>query len=107
MGTRGSGQEGRNGQCIHVSIFSNGCWAPGLGSGGRIAGVTGNPRATPPMNTDERTTLEAWLDFPRDTLLLNCDGLPEPQLRLASVPPSPLSLQGLVQHMAEVERNWF
>lgn len=69
--------------------------------------MTGTPRATPPMNTDERTTLEAWLDFQRDTLVLKCDGLPEAQLRLASVPPSPLTLQGLVQHMAEVERNWF
>ncbi|PRC52169.1 Mini-circle protein, partial [Mycobacterium sp. ITM-2017-0098] len=59
------------------------------------------------MNSDERTTLEAWLDFQRQTLLLKCDGLDGARLRNASVPPSPLTLQGLVQHLAEVERNWF
>ncbi|WP_197420155.1 DinB family protein [Mycobacterium sp. NAZ190054] len=59
------------------------------------------------MNTDERTMLEAWLDFQRSTLLLKCEGLGDKQLRSAPVPPSPLTLQGLVQHMAEVERNWF
>lgn len=64
-------------------------------------------RQTPPMNSDERTTLEAWLDFQRQTLLLKCNGLDGAQLRSASVPPSPLTLQGLVQHLAEVERNWF
>lgn len=69
--------------------------------------MTGPERATPPMTGDERTTIEAWLDFQRGTLLLKCEGLHDAQRRLASVPPSPLTLQGLVQHMAEVERNWF
>lgn len=69
--------------------------------------MTGPERATPPMTGDERTTIGAWLDFQRDTLLLKCEGLRDTQRRLASVPPSPLTLQGLVQHMAEVERNWF
>ena len=64
-------------------------------------------RSTPPMNSDERTTLESWLDFYRATLAMKCDGLTEEQLCTASVPPSPLTLLGLVQHMAEVERNWF
>lgn len=64
-------------------------------------------RGMPPLNADERTTLESWLDFYRATLALKCAGLTEEQLRTASVPPSPLTLLGLVQHMAEVERNWF
>jgi hypothetical protein len=38
---------------------------------------------------------------------IKCAGLTDEQLRTASVPPSGLTLQGLVQHMAEVERNWF
>ena len=59
------------------------------------------------MTGDERTTLEAWLDFQRATLVLKCGGLDETALRTASAPPSPLTLLGLVQHMAEVERNWF
>ncbi|CQD16410.1 hypothetical protein BN970_03489 [Mycolicibacterium conceptionense] len=61
----------------------------------------------PPMNADERTTLESWLEFYRATLALKCQGLSDEQLRSASVPPSALTLQGLVQHAAEVERNWF
>ena len=69
--------------------------------------MTDRARVTPPMNSDERSTLEGWLDFQRSTLLLKCDGLTDAQVRTASVPPSPLTLQGLVQHMAEVERNWF
>jgi uncharacterized damage-inducible protein DinB len=64
-------------------------------------------RPTPPLNADERTTLESWLDFYRVTLASKCDGLDDEQLRLASVPPSALTLLGLVQHAAEVERNWF
>ncbi len=61
----------------------------------------------PPLVADERATLEGWLDFYRATLAQKCAGLTEEQLRTASAPPSPLTLQGLVQHMAEVERNWF
>lgn len=59
------------------------------------------------MKADERDTLVGWLDFYRDTLALKCEGLSEEQLGQASVAPSGLTLQGLVQHMAEVERNWF
>lgn len=64
-------------------------------------------RPMPPLDADERSTLSGWLDFYRATLATKCDGLDEEQLRTASVPPSPLTLLGLVQHMAEVERNWF
>jgi uncharacterized damage-inducible protein DinB len=38
---------------------------------------------------------------------MKCDGLSDADLRSASVPPSGLTLLGLMQHMAEVERNWF
>jgi uncharacterized damage-inducible protein DinB len=69
--------------------------------------MTTTDRAMPPLQADERTTLESWLDFYRATLAGKCDGLTDEQLRTASVPPSPLTLLGLVQHMAEVERNWF
>lgn len=61
----------------------------------------------PPLTADERSNLESWLDFYRTTLAIKCDGLTEEQLRVASVSPSPLTLLGLVQHLAEVERNWF
>jgi hypothetical protein len=61
----------------------------------------------PPLHADERATLEGWLDFYRATLIGKCDGLTDDQVRTTSAPPSPLTLLGLVQHMAEVERNWF
>jgi hypothetical protein len=61
----------------------------------------------PPLQADERATLEGRLDSYRATLGTTCDALSDDQLRTASVPPSPLTLLGLVQHMAEVERNWF
>ncbi|GAB7029287.1 DinB family protein [Streptomyces platensis subsp. malvinus] len=69
--------------------------------------MTPDGRTVPPPLADERATLEAWLDFHRATLPLKCEGLDDRQLRLASVPPSSMTLLGLVQHMAEVERNWF
>jgi uncharacterized damage-inducible protein DinB len=69
--------------------------------------MTTTDRAMPPLNADERTTLESWLDFYRATLAMKCAGLTDEQLRTTSVLPSPLTLLGLVQHMAEVERNWF
>jgi uncharacterized damage-inducible protein DinB len=64
-------------------------------------------RATPGFTADEHTMLGAWLDFYRNTLLGKCDGLTDAQLRAASVAPSSVTLLGLVQHLAEVERNWF
>ena len=51
--------------------------------------------------------LQAWLDFHRQTLLTKCAGLTAEQLRPAAVPPSGLTLLGLVRHMTEVERCWF
>jgi uncharacterized damage-inducible protein DinB len=69
--------------------------------------MTTTDRAMPPLQADERSTLEGWLDFYRATLLGKCEGLTDDQLRTAVVPPSSLTLLGLVQHAAEVERNWF
>ena len=64
-------------------------------------------RIGPPLIADEREMLRAFLDFHRATLALKCAGLSDDQLRQRSVPPSTLSLLGLVRHMAEVERAWF
>jgi uncharacterized damage-inducible protein DinB len=64
-------------------------------------------RIDPPLVADERTMLEAWLEWHRGTLATKCEGLDHEQLRERSVPPSSLSLIGLVRHMAEVERGWF
>src|SRR3954470_790353 len=64
-------------------------------------------RTEPPRVADERTSLDAWLDFHRATLLWKCDGLTPEQLAERSAEPSTMSLLGLVRHMAEVERGWF
>jgi uncharacterized damage-inducible protein DinB len=64
-------------------------------------------RVDPAFVADERTMLEAWLDWHRVTLLLKCEGLDDAGRRERPVPTSKLSLHGLVRHMAEVERNWF
>ncbi|GAB3002872.1 DinB family protein [Streptomyces pseudoechinosporeus] len=64
-------------------------------------------RREPATTADERTMLEGWLDYHRQTLAWKGEGLTDAQLRTASVEPSELTLMGLVRHMAEVERGWF
>jgi uncharacterized damage-inducible protein DinB len=64
-------------------------------------------RPEPPLTGNERDTLRAFLDFHRATLALKCEGLSDDDLRRRSMPPSTLTLLGLVRHMAEVERTWF
>ncbi|MFF8601078.1 DinB family protein [Streptomyces sp. NPDC015232] len=64
-------------------------------------------RLYPDTTTGERQALEQWLDFHRATLATKCAGLDDDQLRTLSVPPSELSLLGLVRHMADAERGWF
>ena len=64
-------------------------------------------RVRAPRVADERTMLDAWLDFHRATLLIKCDGLSATQLAERSAPPSTLCLLGLVRHMTEVEHGWF
>ena len=60
----------------------------------------GNPQG-------EKATYVEYLANYRLTLGLKCDGLTPEQLATRSVPPSTLSLLGLVRHMARVENNWF
>ncbi|MET9290425.1 DinB family protein [Streptomyces sp. NPDC003077] len=69
--------------------------------------TTPDGRPIPLPRADERSMLESWLEFHRATLALKCRGLDDQQIRLTSVEPSSMTLLGLVQHMAEVERNWF
>src|SRR5512132_3580825 len=67
-----------------------------------------DPRPTEPAYVaDERTMLQAWLEFHRLTLLLKCEGVDRAGLVARPVATSLLSLHGLVRHMADVERNWF
>ncbi|MEU8464523.1 DinB family protein [Streptomyces sp. NPDC029003] len=54
----------------------------------------------------ERATLDDFLTGYRTTLLMKCEGLDAEQLARRSVPPSTMSLLGLLRHLAEVERDW-
>jgi hypothetical protein len=63
-------------------------------------------RTDPPLVGDERSTLDGFLEYHRQTLLLKCSGLSAEQLRMRVVEPSSMSLLGLIRHMTEVERSW-
>jgi hypothetical protein len=56
---------------------------------------------------DERSVLLGYLDYHRVVLARKAEGITEEQARLATCPPSDLTLLGLIRHMAEVERQWF
>ncbi|MEJ5913167.1 DUF664 domain-containing protein [Pseudokineococcus sp. 1T1Z-3] len=54
----------------------------------------------------EVATLLDYLANYRMTLAMKCEGLDAGQLARRSVPPSSMSLIGLLHHLAEVERDW-
>ena len=54
----------------------------------------------------ELATLQDYLTSYRLTLHMKCEGLDAEQLARRSVPPSTMSLLGLLRHLAEVERDW-
>ena len=64
-------------------------------------------RARPKQDAGEREMLIRWLEHHRGILIWKCEDLTAEQLRQRAVPPSTLSLLGLVRHMADVERGWF
>ncbi|WP_402465111.1 DinB family protein [Isoptericola aurantiacus] len=63
-------------------------------------------RTEPPLRADESTTLRAFLDYHRDTLRRKAAGLTAEQLR-TPLPPTTMTLGGLLKHLAYVESNWF
>lgn len=66
-----------------------------------------DPRNTDGVSPDgERATLQDYLRDYRLTLGMKCADLTPEQLAMRAVPPSTMSLLGLVRHLAEVERDW-
>jgi uncharacterized damage-inducible protein DinB len=66
-----------------------------------------DPRNSDAVSPDgERPTLDDYLHHYRMTLRLKCDGLSPEQLARRSVPPSTMSLLGLIRHLASAERDW-
>ncbi len=66
-----------------------------------------DPRNTGTQAEGERDTLLDYLRAYRLVLEMKCADLDAGQLARRSVPPSTMSLLGLIRHMADVERNWF
>jgi uncharacterized damage-inducible protein DinB len=66
-----------------------------------------DPRDTGVEVVGERATLLEYLRAYRLTLRLKCADLEPAQMAMRSVPPSTMSLLGLIRHMADVERSWF
>jgi len=66
-----------------------------------------DPRNSEGVSPDgELATLQDYLRNYRLTLLMQCEGLDPGQLARRSVPPSTMSLLGLVRHLAWAERDW-
>jgi hypothetical protein len=63
-------------------------------------------RTDPPLAGSEAETLVAFLDYHRDTLRLKTVGLDAAQLD-QRLPPSTMTLGGLLKHLAYVEDWWF
>ena len=66
-----------------------------------------DPRESHDDLTDERSTLREYLRAYRVTLEMKCADLDAEDLARRSVPPSTMSLLGLIRHLADVERYWF
>jgi len=66
-----------------------------------------DPRNSEGVSPDgELATLQDYLTSYRLTLRMKCDDLDAEQLARRSVPPSSMSLLGLLRHLAEAERAW-
>ncbi|WP_406186801.1 DinB family protein [Streptomyces sp. NBC_01006] len=65
-----------------------------------------DPRNNENSPDGELATLQDFLANYRLTLRMKCEGLDAEQLARRSVPPSTMSLLGLLRHLAEVERDW-
>jgi uncharacterized damage-inducible protein DinB len=66
-----------------------------------------DPRNSEGVSPDgELATLLDFLTNYRITLRMKCEGLDAEQLARRSVPPSTMSLLGLLRHLVEVERDW-
>lgn len=65
----------------------------------------GRPRI--PRVAPEREALAGYLEYYRATVEMKSRGLTSEQARIRAMPPSTLSMHGMVRHLAGVERWWF
>lgn len=74
--------------------------------GGMWAEPGNDPREALEPGSGEKAVLLEYLDRYRMTFELKCEGLTAEQLATRSVPPSTMSLLGLIRHLARVEHSW-
>ncbi|HEX6447038.1 MAG TPA: DinB family protein [Streptosporangiales bacterium] len=87
---------------------TTGRWTKATAHPDMWADAADDPREQDVIETvDERSTLLDYLRRYRLTLELKCSDLDARQLACRSVPPSTMSLLGLLRHLADVERRWF
>ena len=60
-----------------------------------------------PRVAAERDALLAYLEYYRATVEMKCHGLTAKQALARAMPPSTMSLHGVIRHLAGVERWWF
>jgi len=65
-----------------------------------------DPREAIEPGRGEKAVLAEYLDRYRMTFELKCEGLTAEQLATCSVPPSTMSLLGMIRHLARVEHSW-
>jgi uncharacterized damage-inducible protein DinB len=84
--------------------------AAGLRLAGAVSNMWTAPDDDPRSSSNpvgEKATYREYLSNYRLTIEMKCEGLDAHQLARRSVPPSILSLLGLVRHLAQVENHWF
>ncbi|HEX4723069.1 MAG TPA: DinB family protein [Pseudonocardiaceae bacterium] len=69
--------------------------------------IQDDPRPAQPLVGDEREILTSYLDWQRQTFELKCAGVPPERLSDRQIPPSTMTLHGLLRHLSGVERWWF
>ncbi len=63
-------------------------------------------RPEPPLVASEAATLLGFLDYQRATFAWKCSRLTDEQLQV-TISPSPMTLGGMLKHLAVVEDGWF
>jgi uncharacterized damage-inducible protein DinB len=66
-----------------------------------------DPRETATQPVGEKDTVWSYLRAYRLTIEMKCADLTPEELARRSVPPSTMSLLGLLRHLARVEHHWF
>ena len=74
---------------------------------GMWADPDSDPRESVHDGSGEKDVLNSYLEHYRMTFEMKLEGLTAEQVATRSVPPSTMSLLGLLRHLAKVEHAWF